>query len=76
MRILPRVKMPTPKALRRVWRKSKGRFTIRRVYYSVELILFIAVYFIVFSGNRLRFVDAFGRRSDLVVSLILILRSS
>ena len=72
MRILPRFRMPTPKAVRRLWRKSKGHFTVRRVYYSVEFILFAAVYFLVFSGSRLRVIDTFGRRTDVVVSLILI----
>jgi len=72
MRILPRVKLPTPKAARRFWRKSKGHLSLRRVYYSVEIILFIAIYFIVFSGSRLKTIDAFGHRMDAVVSLILI----
>ncbi len=72
MRILPRVHMPTPKAARRLWRKSKGHITLRRVYYTVEFILFIAIYVIVFSGNRLRFIDAFGRRTDAVISLLLV----
>src|SRR2546423_6603723 len=64
--------MPTPKAVRRIWRKSKGHFTVRRVYYSVEFIVFAAVYLLVFSGSRLRVIDTFGRRTDVVVSLILI----
>ena len=72
MRILPRFRMPTPKAVRRLWRKSKGHFTVRRVYYSVEFILFAAVYLLVFSGSRLRIIDTFGRRTDVVVSLVLI----
>ncbi|HEX6716239.1 MAG TPA: GAF domain-containing SpoIIE family protein phosphatase [Pyrinomonadaceae bacterium] len=72
MRILPRVNMPTRRAARRLWRHSKARLTVTRVYYSVELLLFVAIYFIVFSGGRLRFIDAFGRRMDAVVSLLLI----
>jgi sigma-B regulation protein RsbU (phosphoserine phosphatase) len=64
--------MPKRKALRRLWRHSKARLTVRRVYYSVELILFIAIYFAVFSGSRLRFIDGFGRRMDAVVSLLLL----
>lgn len=72
MRILPRVNMPTPKAARRLWRKSKGHITLRRVYYSIEFLLFLTIYFMVFSGNRLRFIDAFGRRTDAVVSLLLV----
>jgi phosphoserine phosphatase RsbU/P len=72
MRIMPRVHMPTPKAARRLWRKSKGHLTLRRVYYSVEFILFIATYFVVFSGGRLRVIDAFGRRTDAIVTLILL----
>ena len=71
MRILPRFRMPTPKTVRRLWRKSKGHFTVRRVYYSVEFILFAAVYLLVFSGSRLRTIDTFGRRTDVVVSLVL-----
>ena len=72
MRIMPRVHMPTPKAARRLWRKSKAHLSLRRIYYSVELILFVAIYFVVFSGSRLRFIDGFGRRTDAVVSLLLI----
>ncbi|HKG96826.1 MAG TPA: GAF domain-containing protein, partial [Pyrinomonadaceae bacterium] len=72
MRILPRVNMPTPKAARRLWRKSKGRLTLKRIYYSVEFILFITIYFAVFSGSRLKFLDSFGRRADAVFSLLLV----
>ena len=72
MRILPRAKIPTPKAARRLWRKSKGHLSLRRVYYSVEVVLFIAIYFVVFSGSRLKTIDAFGHRMDAVVSLILL----
>ena len=72
MRILPRINLPTKKAARRLWRKSKGHFKLRRIYYSVEFILFAAIYLIIFSGSRLRFIDGFGRRSDAVASLLLI----
>ena len=72
MRIFPRAKLPTPKAVRRLWRISKGRLTFRRLYYSAELILFIGLYFVVFTGGRLRFIDSFGRRTDVVFSLILV----
>jgi hypothetical protein len=72
MRILPRLNMPTRKAARRLWRKSKARLSLRRIYYSVELLLFIAVYFVVFSGSRLRTLDTFGRRTDAIVSLLLV----
>ena len=72
MRIFPRAKLPTPKAARRFWRKSKGRLTLRRIYYSAEFALFIAIYFVVITGGRLRFIDGFGRRADVVVSLLLV----
>lgn len=72
MRMLPRVRIPTPKTARRVWRKSKGHFTIRRVYFAVELTLFIAIYFTAFSGTRLRTIDSFGSRMDAAVSLVLL----
>src|ERR1044072_6788186 len=70
MRILPRA--PTRKAARRLWRKSKARLNLRRIYYSVELLLFIVIYFLVFSGSRLRTLDTFGRRTDAIVSLLLV----
>src|SRR5215213_2117120 len=72
MRILPRLNLPTRKAARRLWRKSKARLNLRRIYYSVELLLFIAIYFVVFSGSRLRTLDTFGRRTDAIVSLLLV----
>ena len=72
MRILPRINLPTPKAARRLWRKSKPNFTLRRVYYSVEFLLFAATYILIFSGNRLRLIDGLGHRSDAIVSVVLI----
>ncbi|HSL55297.1 MAG TPA: hypothetical protein VK868_12925, partial [Pyrinomonadaceae bacterium] len=72
MRILPRVNVPTSKSARRLWRKSKARLTLRRIYYSVEILLFIAIYFAVFSGGRLRTLDTFGHRTDVIVSLLLV----
>jgi phosphoserine phosphatase RsbU/P len=72
MRIFPRAKLPTPKAARRLWRKSKAHLNFRRIYYSAEIILFIVIYFAVLTGARLRFVDTYGRRADVVVSLILV----
>lgn len=72
MRILPRVQIPNPKAARRLWRKSRGHFKLRRIYYASELILFTAIYFLVFSGSRLRAIDALGRRADTLISLALI----
>ncbi len=72
MRILPRLHMPNSKAVRRLWRKSKAHVTVHRVYYSAEVILFIAIYFAVFSGARLRTIDAFGGRTDMILSLLLV----
>ena len=72
MRILPRVQIPNPKAARRLWRKSKGHFKLRRIYYACELVLFTVIYFLVFSGSRLRAIDALGRRADTLITLALI----
>src|SRR5262252_9394529 len=72
MRILPRVSVPTPKAARRLWRQSRQHLSLRRVYYSVEFILFAAVYFVIFSGSRLRFIDRLGSRADAIVTLLLV----
>src|ERR1051325_1646464 len=73
MRILPRVQLPKTKAARRLWRKSKGHLTLRRIYYTSELIIFTAIYLLVFSGSRLRAIDNLGQRTDAFVSLALVL---
>src|ERR1044072_5076735 len=72
MRILPRLNMPKRKAARRLWRTCKARLTLRRIYSSVEILLVIAIYFLVFSGSRLKTLDTFGHRTDAVVSLLLV----
>jgi sigma-B regulation protein RsbU (phosphoserine phosphatase) len=72
MRVLPRVYMPRPKTVRRFWRQSKHYLSVRRVYYFVEAILWTGIYILVFSGSRLRFIDSYGRRTDLVVALLLV----
>lgn len=72
MRILPRVQLPTSKAARRLWRKSKGHLKLRRIYYACEFGLFTVIYLLVFSGGRLHAIDAFGSRMDALVSLGLV----
>ena len=72
MRVLPRVSMPTPKAARRLWRQSKKYLSPRRIYFATEFALFTLIYLFVFSGSRLKYIDAVGRRTDLVVSLVLV----
>lgn len=72
MRILPRVQLPTIKAARRMWRKSKAHLNLHRIYYTSEFILFTAIYVFVFSGSRLRAIDAAGSRMDALVSLGLV----
>jgi hypothetical protein len=72
MRILPRVHLPTSKAARRLWRKSRGHLKLRRIYYACEFGLFIAIYLLVFSGSRLHAIDSFGSRMDAFVSLGLV----
>jgi serine phosphatase RsbU (regulator of sigma subunit) len=64
--------MPKPKAARRLWRQTKKRLNIRRVYFSAEFLLFTIIYFAVFSGSRLRAIDAYGRRTDALVTLLLV----
>jgi sigma-B regulation protein RsbU (phosphoserine phosphatase) len=71
MRILPRLNMPTRKAARRLWRHSKAHLSLQRVYYSVEFLLFVVIYFIIFSGSRLRLIDGWGSRMDTIVSVLL-----
>jgi phosphoserine phosphatase RsbU/P len=56
-----------------LWRHSKGHISVRRVYYALEIAIFVAIFISVFSGGRLRFIDTYGRRGDLIVALILVL---
>jgi sigma-B regulation protein RsbU (phosphoserine phosphatase) len=72
MRILPRLNMPTRKAARRLRRHTKAYLTLKRIYYSVEILLFALIFFLVFSGSRLRFIDAWGARMDTIVSVLLL----
>jgi len=72
MRILPRLNMPTRKAARRVWRHTKAHLTLKRIYYSVEFLLFALIFLVVFSGSRLRFIDTWGGRMDTIVSVLLL----
>src|SRR6185436_11426601 len=72
MRILPRLNMPTRKAARRLWRHTKAHLTLKRIYYSVEALLFALIFFAVFSGSRLRFIDTWGGRMDTIVSILLL----
>ena len=57
--------------MRRFWRQARTHFSLNRIYYLVELLLFIAIYLVVFSGSRLRTIDAFGPRTDAVVTVLL-----
>src|ERR1041385_8058870 len=72
MRIMPRVQLPTSKAARRLWRKSRGHIKLRRLYYTCEFLLFTVIYLLSFSGSRLRTIDTFGSRMDVLVSLGLV----
>jgi len=72
MRIVPRVRLPRPKTARRLWRKSRAHVSVRRIYYVVEAVLFVLTFLVLFSGNRLRVLDAYGPRSDLVAALLVI----
>jgi phosphoserine phosphatase RsbU/P len=72
MRILPRFTLPKPKSVRRFWRQFKKHLTVHRTVYFVEAVLFVVIFLAVFSGRRAKFIDSFGRRSDLVVALLLV----
>ena len=72
MRILPRLNMPTRKAARRFWRHTKAHLSLKRIYYSVEFLLFAVIFFVVYSGSRLRFIDRWGGRMDTIVSVLLL----
>ena len=63
--------MPTRKAARRLWRHSKAHLNLKRIYYSVEFLLFVVIFLVVFSGSRLRFIDSWGSRMDTIVSVVM-----
>src|SRR5678816_4926350 len=72
VRVLPRVSMPKPKSIRRLKRQVKRHLSPRRIFYFIEGLVLVTIFLLIFSGGRLRFIDGFGRRSDLVVGLILV----
>jgi sigma-B regulation protein RsbU (phosphoserine phosphatase) len=71
MRVLPKVTLPSPKSVRRLRRRLRRHLTVRRVFYAVEAIVLIALFVLVFSGSRLRYIDGYGRRSDLITGVLL-----
>jgi sigma-B regulation protein RsbU (phosphoserine phosphatase) len=50
----------------------KSHLSVRRVYYLIEALIVVVVFVLIFTGNRLKFIDGFGGRSDLVVALLLV----
>jgi sigma-B regulation protein RsbU (phosphoserine phosphatase) len=72
MRVLPRFTRPTIKSARRLWRRFTSHLTVRRVIYTLEVVIFGAVFVLVYSGSRARFVDGYGKRADLLAALLLI----
>ena len=72
MRVLPRINMPNPKSIRRLKRQVKRHLSLRRIYYFTEGLVLLALFVLIFTGSRLRFIDGFGRRSDLVAALLLV----
>src|ERR1700752_861059 len=71
MRVLPKVTLPSPKSVRRLRRRVRRHLTVRRVFYAGEAIVLIGLFVLVFSGSRLRYIDGYGRRSDLITGLLL-----
>src|SRR5678815_917402 len=72
VRVLPRINMPNPKSVRRLKRQVKRHLSPRRIYYFTEGLVLLALFVLIFTGSRLRFIDGFGRRSDLVAALLLV----
>src|SRR5258705_5518364 len=72
VRVLPRLSMPKPKSIRRLNRQIKRHLSPRRIFYFSESLVLLTVFVLIFSGSRIRFIDGFGRRSDLIVALLLV----
>src|ERR1044072_6265048 len=70
MRILPRFHVPRTKAVRRLWRKSKGHLTLRRIYFSLEFILFITIYFALLGFHRSTIVTALLVAAFIVIHVV------
>src|SRR5437868_3308 len=58
--------------LRQQWRRSQRHLSVKRVALLIEFGLFVSALAYAFSGDRLVFIDGFGRRSELVVFLLLL----
>jgi len=72
MRVFPRLTLPSPKTVRRLRRRVRGHLSVKRVYYLIEALLVLVLFLLLFSGSRLRLIDSFGGRSDMVTSLLLV----
>ena len=66
MRIFPRIRIPRFKRLSRRLGQWLRSITIRQAVAAFEFLAFFGAFVFLFSGNRIQFVDAFGRRADLV----------
>src|SRR5262245_18637069 len=72
MRIFPRITRPSLKPLRRRLRRLSRRLSVARVTLGVEWSIFGVGLLLMLTGGRAAFIDRFGRRGDLVASLLLL----
>jgi sigma-B regulation protein RsbU (phosphoserine phosphatase) len=73
MRVLPRIAKPSLRPLRQRWRRLRRHLSVSKVSLGVEVLIFAAVCFFAFTGQRGAFLDSWGRRTDLVATLLLMI---
>ena len=72
MRVLPRIRKPRLNQYRQTWRRVRKNLSVLRLALVVELVIFVALYLLVFTGWRRSLMDSWGSRTDLVATLLLV----
>lgn len=68
MRVLPRFTLPRFRQLMHKLRRIRRHLTVARVLYGCELLLFGMALVYLFTGSRAAWLDALGRRADLLAA--------
>ncbi len=72
MRILPRIRKPKFYPYRKTWRRVQPHLSVWRLALAIEIVAFVTVYLLVFTGSRRAWMDGWGARTDLVASFLMV----
>ena len=70
MRVFPRIKFPNTKRLRHRLQQAKRHLSVRRITLAIEIMIFGAALMFLNTGDRADWLDGFGRRADLLATIL------